>query len=204
MDSRSGGRLVLCGIVGPVVFALVLLVIGSIVPGYSHSSQFMSELGAVGSPYQNEMNVFGFILLGLFIIGFSVGLYRTIASGWSGKIGSLLFLFGGIVMVLVGLFPCDAACDTVTFTGTMHEVTSTVASVSVIFGIFFIARQLRVRESGRLWVYTLLTGLLTVLFSLVYLWVDTPFPGTVQRVSMAIPLVWMVVTGLKFRRIKRA
>jgi len=40
--------LALGGITGPVLFAVVVLVLGALRPGYSHLQHFISELGVAG------------------------------------------------------------------------------------------------------------------------------------------------------------
>ncbi|MFQ5833372.1 MAG: hypothetical protein ACE5H4_11755 [Candidatus Thorarchaeota archaeon] len=47
-------RLVMAGIVGPVIYAVVLVGLGLLEPGYDPISQSMSELGAVDAPYASS------------------------------------------------------------------------------------------------------------------------------------------------------
>lgn len=42
--------LAICGIIGPVSYAIVLITLGSLELGYSHVTQTMSTLGAAGAP----------------------------------------------------------------------------------------------------------------------------------------------------------
>ncbi|NWF86915.1 DUF998 domain-containing protein [Candidatus Bathyarchaeota archaeon] len=82
---RMLGILAICGIVGPIIYTIVLTVFGFFWPGYNPISQYMSELGAVDAPHAIVMNVLGFQLLGIFMIGFGFGLYRSISKGWGLK-----------------------------------------------------------------------------------------------------------------------
>ena len=52
-----------CGICGPVLYALVVLILGALTPGYSQAAQLMSELGESGAPYALAMNIGGFLLV---------------------------------------------------------------------------------------------------------------------------------------------
>lgn len=73
-----------CGIAGPLIFVTVVAILGFIRPDYSHATQLVSELGEPGEPYAMIMNVFGFILFGLSMIPFAVGLHWGISKGrWS-------------------------------------------------------------------------------------------------------------------------
>lgn len=55
------------GVAGPVLFTSVTLVCASLRPGYGHISQFISELGASGTPHALLMNLAGFIPSGLML-----------------------------------------------------------------------------------------------------------------------------------------
>ena len=50
MAKISQKILAICGIISPVVFAILILLAGSLRPEYSHLINFVSELGAVDAP----------------------------------------------------------------------------------------------------------------------------------------------------------
>ncbi len=62
--------LAFCGIIEPIIYAIVLIVLGFLEPEYNHLTDFMSELGAVGAANALAMNLFGFALLGFLIVFF--------------------------------------------------------------------------------------------------------------------------------------
>lgn len=62
-------------------------------------SQSMSELGALNGPHFWIMNIFGFQLLGIFLVFFVFGLKSHIYSDFQSKIGSILILIGGISLI---------------------------------------------------------------------------------------------------------
>ena len=52
-ESERDGTLSLlavCGITGPVIYAVVVIILGLLRLGYNHVTQIMSELGEVGAP----------------------------------------------------------------------------------------------------------------------------------------------------------
>ena len=81
IDPHEKKLLALCGIAGPIIFALVVLILASLTPGYSHVADYMSELGATGAPYALFMNTLGFFLLGIMMIAFALGLHHGIKEG---------------------------------------------------------------------------------------------------------------------------
>ena len=78
MHPRLYRFLVLCGAIGPVYFALSLLVLGSMFPGYSHVHDFISELGAVGSPVMNEANFLSYFVIGAFLVLYSIAVFKAL------------------------------------------------------------------------------------------------------------------------------
>lgn len=75
-ESERDGALSLlavCGISGPVIYAVVVIILGLLRPGYNRVIQVMSELGEVGAPNAIIiMNTVGFPLLGIQIIAFGL------------------------------------------------------------------------------------------------------------------------------------
>ena len=118
--------LTLCGIFGPIFYTIVLFVLGLLRPGYNHVTQSMSELGEVGSLNAVLMNTFGFPLLGLFLLTFSLGLHRGVIEGKGAKIGPSLIAVSGIGLILTGVIQCDPGCIDVSLTGYLHSITAMI------------------------------------------------------------------------------
>ena len=93
----------IAGIVAPLLFAILVPVIGLLTPGYSQFSQTVSELGQVGQPYAILQDV-NFVLTGLLVIGLVVGFAMTplTAFGFWGTLDALL-------VMLVYAFVCIAS-----------------------------------------------------------------------------------------------
>ena len=64
---------IIAGIIGPILYFLLLTILGLMWQDYNPITTGMSEIGAVDSPFKNIINYFGFSLLGIFIILFSIG-----------------------------------------------------------------------------------------------------------------------------------
>ena len=75
--------LALGGLAGPVWFAAVVALCAALRPDYRHAHQFISELGAAGSPHAWLMNYAGFLPVGLLLgIGFrSLPRLRPLSTG---------------------------------------------------------------------------------------------------------------------------
>jgi len=115
-----------CGIIGPILFTVVLAILGLFRHGYSHVSQLMSELGEVGAPNALVMNTAGLTLLGLLMVAFAFGLHRGISEGKGSKVGPALIAASGTALAMTGIFPCDPGCVGVTPTGRIHSIAATI------------------------------------------------------------------------------
>ena len=122
--------LALCGIVGPIIFAVLVTVSGFLYDGYSHSSQAISELAGsdAESPLLQTIN---FFIIGSAVMALAVGLHRGIGGGRGSVIGpALIFVFGASSGI--GIFPCDSGCDGATGLGFMHNLTGLIGFVAAI------------------------------------------------------------------------
>ena len=199
-QSTSSQRLLaICGITGPILYAIVVIVLGSLEPDYSHAAQSMSELGAVGARYAIIMNTAGFPLLGLLIIAFALGLDRGIRDGKGAKLGPALVAISGAALVMTGIFRCDPGCVDVTMVGTTHSVFAVIAAFAMLLAPLAISPRLKRDERWKSYLaYSVATTVIALLVSAVYGFnVFESWEGALQRISMGIPLIWVEVIAIK-------
>ena len=188
------------GLLAPVVFTILTIVAGALLPGYSHAAEQISALGSVGSPVAPIQNL-AFILTGLLVIAFAVGLHRGLPG--ESKAGPALLVVAGIGLVGVGIFQCDPGCTSLPFQGSLgdstHFVLFLAAVVGSIFGILFTARRLSGHSPWRkVRSFFLLIGILTLVVLIV--WFTTPLgvflgDGTMERLVTGPPFLWVGVMG---------
>ena len=189
--------LIISGLIGPLVFLLVLIFLGSIYPGYNHITQHISELGADASPVALEMNIFGFIFLGTFVSLFSIGLYRTLGKTSQGKIGAILVLIAGLSLMSIAFFPCDIRCENISIKGIFHDILSTISILSFIVASFLLADLFR--KNRKICYLLILLSILTIASSFFWFF-DTTYPGLTQRITISIPLLTMSIASLYILR----
>ena len=95
-------------VLAPVFYYVGLIGGGLLWPGYSHVSQYASELGSSASPYPAFFNTMA-ILCGLAGVAGGIGLSHVLSRlsgrrGWAIAAGLCLSLWG-ISVILAGLFP---------------------------------------------------------------------------------------------------
>jgi hypothetical membrane protein len=193
----------ICGIIGPISYAVVVIALGFFQPGYNHVTQSMSELGAVDAPNAILMNTAGFALLGLLLIAFAVGLHRSIGKGKGSKIGPALVAVSGAALVMTGIFPCDPGCVDVSDVGVMHSVFAMVAAFAMMLAPLFLSPRLKKdsRWQGYL-AYSLVTVVVAAVFATMMMFPTfEPWKGALQRISMGVPLLWVEVMAIRLLRL---
>jgi glucans biosynthesis protein C len=108
MDKNKIKLLLMAGVAAPILYFANLLINSLLYPGYSHVTQYVSELGAAEAPYAPLFNTV-IILLGA--LGFAAGFGLFYAVRWLGgnrllgALTGLLVSLWGIGTALAGMFP---------------------------------------------------------------------------------------------------
>lgn len=195
--------LAVCGMAGPVVFALLVAVASFYYPGYSQMTQAVSELGGAGAPNPAIQNA-NFFLIGVLVVAFAFGLQRGIGDGRGSKLGPVFIGVFGVSSGLANAFlPCDRGCEFQTIVGTMHNVTGLAGFLAAIAGLFLISRRF---DHDPFWrshrPYTLLTAVVALVSLLAWIGIAKAaeigsLNGVLQRVFIAVWLVWVEVTAVR-------
>lgn len=172
-QSVTARILTACGAVGPLLFIVVLLVEGATRPGYSAWHHFGSLL-ALGE--QGWMQITNFIVCGVLVFCFAIGLRLVLRSGKGAAFGPILLGLLGLSFVAVGLFVTDpvagqgyppGAAITHTLHGRVHDLFSLVVFVSLPAACFVLARRFAGDPAWRSWArYSVVTGIVVLVFFL--------------------------------------
>jgi hypothetical membrane protein len=203
MKRSTQQGLAICGIIGPILFTIVLIILGFLQPEYNHVTQYMSELGAVDAPYALIMNTLGIPLLGILIIAFAFALERGVNNGNGLKIGPILVIISGVSFVLCGIFMCDPGCIPISTIGIIHGYMCFIALYALIFAPFFMFHRLASDDRWHNYhIYSLTIAVIALLMAtLSKLHVFDNLIGLLQRVSYGIPLFWVEIMSIKLLRI---
>ena len=192
--------LAICGIIGPILFTIVLITLGFLHPGYNHITQYMSELGAVNAPYANIKNT-GLFIVGALIAFFSFGMYidlndkKTKAT----MIGSSLIFISGISFLLIGFFPCDPDCINFTTIGMIHGYLANTAQFPLIIAPYFLLTNFKIyKKWDSIYYYSIISIILVVTSFAVYKsHIFEGYVGLLQRISFGIPILWVEIIAIK-------
>ena len=199
VSDKTGAILAVCGIIGPVSYAFVTAILGLFWPESNPISIGMSELGAIGAPHAFFMNAFGFQLLGVLMVAFGFGLYRSLRNGLISKFGAALIVVGGIDMIAVGFLPMDPAGLPSSLTNTGHDITATIASNAVTIGMIVLSLSFRKDNRWRrFWLFTLASAIASFGLSPFPMFpIYNPYAGLIQRMAMGFALLWIEVISIK-------
>ena len=175
--------LLACGIVGPVLFIVTFIIAGITRPGYN---SLLLTVSALENGPLGWIQVVNFIVFGLFIAGFAIGLRNALVAGF-GVIWLPLFeVLVALGLIGDGIFPRDplhTACDILTFTSALI--------VCIIF-----ARRVAGDPRWHGWAtYSIVTGiLLVVLLTTFGVSMSHHGPaGLFEKLAILVRAIWTVL-----------
>ena len=160
-----------CGIIGSLLFNAVYLIAGAVRPGYDPWRQPMSALSLGDGGWVQMAN---FIIFGLLIICFAIGLRVSLASGVAATWGPILQVMVALGLILAGIFSQDPApgyppgvalLATPTTHAVIHLFATFLALGTRVIWCFVIARRFAIEPRWRGWAtYSVVTGIMMVVF----------------------------------------
>ena len=197
----------LCGLMAPVLWALVIIFGGSLRPEYSHFSQYISELGERGSSTEMIMRYAAFVPTGLMHIAFAAFLFFAFKKNPIAKLAAMLIAVNGIARIGAGMFPCEVGCalPRLLLSQKLHSLSAGVGffaliGASLLWGIVF----RRYQNFRDLSVYSFVSGCLALLFLALMSWSTELRVGTglYERLSTGLLSMWMLVFAVRLWRLK--
>ncbi len=208
--------LIACGAIGPILFILVFLVEGAIRPGYSAWHNFVSDLSLSN---QGWMQIANFLICGVLMLCFALGLRQVLRSSKGAVWGPLLLGIFGLSLLIAGFFVTDpslgyyppgTSSSTHTLHGTIHGANAPLAFGSLTIAIFVLARRFASDPAWRGWAFSsLITGILFVGFFIACLVVavldqhgvlpNAP-AGLLERIAIIIGWGWIALLALRLLR----
>jgi len=209
--------LLLCGVIGPLLFVLVLLIEGATRPGYSAWQTDGSYLALSNQGWEQIAN---FLVCGLLCIAFAVGLRRLWRTGRASVWGPLLIGLFGLGLLIVGVcvtdpgggYPPGAPINgsPSTLHGWIHGITGgLIFNVVLPAACFVLSRRFAADPQHRRWAtYSWLTGALILIISIPSTIIlpiaeRAGFPvvdGLFQRVEITLGWAWIALTALHLWR----
>jgi hypothetical membrane protein len=196
------------GVVGPLLFIVVFLVEGATRSGYSVMRNQVSALGMTSLGWMQETN---FLVYGLFMLGFAIGVRSALRRGRGAVAGPVLFGIYAVALIVAGLWVTDPGNGyppgvvtpaKPTTHGLIHGGAGGIVFLSLTIVIFVMSRRFAGDPGSRQWmVYSLATGCVVLVFFV--LSVGPWFPsalGLFQRIAIISGWCWVAMVASRLRR----
>jgi hypothetical membrane protein len=220
MEVRQGGAdhvlvrrskiasLAAAGIAGPTIFAVVALMQSVLRPDHSLVQHPISALAAGPSGWIQNVN---FLLFGLLMIAYAVGLHMGVRSSQWGWVGLAFLVLSGIGLMWGGLFPATDATGAFDEDRLLHIPGFVMTFLGGGIGLMVMSRRM---GSDPRWksvaTYALVTGIAMLVLILVGGGLVRPpgsplhaWFGLFQWVLLAVWLPCTVVLALRLLRVAR-
>jgi len=196
----------LAGIIAPILYISMVIILGFLEPDYSQRTMMMSILGGVQGWRGTTFNL-GLVLIGILLIVFGFGLHRNVNRGKGNQPGLILLVIAGFGLIGSSYYHCNVGCVNIIrepdFRGQMHMLFAFIAGLSLAFSPlpFFFSMKHNPRWKNYRGL-TLATVLLSNIPGIV-MWVTfftTRLPeweGIIQRLGLIFPLMWVEVMAVK-------
>jgi hypothetical membrane protein len=187
--------------------AAVIVLCGSLRPGYDHLTQYVSELGERGSSTELLMRYAGFVPTGLMHVAFAASLRAVFRNYRLSAAASALLALNGLGRVVAGLFPCEAGCAVprALLSQKLHSLAAGVGFVALIGASALWGVLLRRHGSLRgLSPYSIGASLFGLVFLLLMSWSAEPRAGTglYERLSSGVLSLWVLMFAVRLWRLK--
>lgn len=203
-----GARLLLAaGVIGPLLFMIVVLLEGATRPGYDAWHHPVSTL-SLGP--QGWAQVANFFACGVLVLCFAAGLRYVLSPGRGATWGPILIGIAGLGLVGAALFNTDPSLgypphvlQTQTLHGSIHLMLSNLFGVAVMAAGIVIALRFAATPGWRLWaLYSMVTVVLVLGFAVLATLASassdagSPF-GLFQRLSIFAALGWIALVAYR-------
>jgi len=182
--------------VSPILYTVMWILGGVIVPGYSHIAHDVSSLYAVGAHSRWVFQSLAIVCAAL-LLAFYGGLHRSIAPG--SPLGPVFYVVAAALGVLVAvLFPLDVGGEPVTWRGKGHLIFIAMSGVLMIAGMVLTYFRLRGNADWHAFALFQLTVAPVLLVGVLVMipFTGSPYMGLVERLMVSGYQAFYFVSGL--------
>lgn len=187
-------------IVGYLILAVMIVAGGIAWPGYSHTSQFISELSATGAPHGRLVSLGGFLPVGVLLSIVAILAIFLEPRSALRTLGFLCFLLFATGYTVAAFFPCDFGCRPATPSPTqmVHNAAGLLGYLVAAPGLLMLALAARKWPGGG-WLFPL--GIVcAVVAAAGFLTIETDLRGLAQRAIEGAVAVWILAYAFTLRR----
>lgn len=197
-SSRTIAKLgALTGQLSLAVMVLMVLLAGWFTPGYSHVSQFISELGAREAPCEWSVRLAGFLPMGVLSLSFCLSAFLSLPRSRAmtlGLAGLAIFAAGYLV---AAAFPCDPGCrpSEPSMSQIIHNAGGIIGYVLAPGFLYCFGRAAREWPHAGFLAFAGYAASVLALLGLLTISPASPLAGLSQRLLEGSVLVWVALCG---------
>jgi hypothetical protein len=199
--------LLICGILASPLYVGTDFVAGTLYPGYSFTSQYVSELFAIGAP-TSSLVVPLFVVYSVLLAAFGLGVWVSAGRNRALRITALMVVGNAVNgLALWPFFPMHMRGVEATFTDTIHNDLAITGVIFVLLALGFsavaYANWFRPYSVATILIL-LVPGILAFLYgSHVGANLPTPGVGIAERISTGAYLLWVAVLAVVLLRAEK-
>lgn len=190
--------LAICGMLSPILYTLLWILGGIMVPGYSHIRNDVSSLIAVDAYRRGFFQSFIIISSSLLLI-FYVGFHWGVNNGKGSIVGPVLFIISSFIGVLVAIFfPLDAGGGITSLRGKMHLILIVISGILIIAAMVLMFFRLRLTDGWKGFaIYSLVSAPVTLILVIVMgFFTGSEYMGLVERFMVSKYQLYYFITGV--------
>lgn len=195
--------LLVCGILSSLLYVGTDILAAMLYPGYSYTSQMISELGAIGAPTRSLWMAMSMVYNPL-VIAFGIGVWRVAGHKRSLRIAAILLMAYGVVSGLGPFVPMHVRGAGSLATDAMH-ILCTIGMVVLIllfigFGSGASGKGFRFYSIGTILTIVLFGGLAGAVAGQMAAGAATPGFGILERVNIYGEMLWALMLAVTLLR----
>lgn len=200
--------LLVCGILSPLLYVGTDILAGALYPGYSFTSQAISELFAIGAP-TSSLVVPLFTVSDVLLLAFALGVWMS--AGRNRALRAMALMMVGNAangLMLWNFFPMHMRGVEATFTDTMHLALAGVGVIFVLlalgFGTAAYRNWFRFYSVVTILILLVPSGIVAFFYApQVAANLPTPWVGLAERISTYGWDLWVVVLAIVLLRAEK-
>ena len=195
---------ILCGTASLLILAVVIFAAPFGYPGYDPLSQYVSEMGAIGTATRAWVST-AFVVSGLLLAVFWLLCVAVFPRSPLAVIGFILCALNGAGLFFGGVFPCDFECavEGASASGMLHELLGGLGYLLGVAGVFVLAIASRRWPGGRkLFPLGLACGTVAAL-TIPIIGPEFPWHGAAQRMLEAAFATWTIAVMIIVSRLAK-
>lgn len=198
----AGFSLALLSAAAACVVLVIVVWAGAVTPGYSHVSQFISELGATDARSEMLVRFAGFLPAGLLLLAFCAVAFKALPKSGAAVFGLIGLAIYAAGYVTSAFFPCDPGCrpSEPSLSQVIHNIGGLAGYFLAPGTLFVLARAARDWFDDSLLVTAGYLAAALALIALLTLTPESPVVGLTQRLLELSMLGWVVLFGFRMAK----